>query len=165
MTDERPSSETEFDARNEIDYLLAGLPRKLVSIVTLYQAVVRCEVDLVVRRTEEAGGDRREGLVLTDPSYGRLAALFTETGLAARWVEKLAPAPHEVLTRLGGEVLAILAPDVGLWLNPEGRRGCRIASVALRRLREDFGIHLPEARTSPTASPGSIVSTLPPGNA
>ncbi len=165
MTDERvPAPEADFDSRTEIDYLLAGLPQKQVSIVTLYQALVRAEVELVVRRAE-GEGDRREGLVLSDLRYGRLAALFTEPGLAGRWVEQLAPAAHEILPRLGGEVIAVLAPDVGLWLNPEGRRGCRIVSTALQRLREDFGIHLPESRDGTPASPGSIASTLPPGRA
>jgi hypothetical protein len=163
MTDESaPASDDVFDARAEIDYLLAGLPEKRVSIVTLYQALVRADVDVVIRRAED---ERREALVLNDLRYGRLAALFTESGLAGRWIEKLDPATHEIFTRLGGEVIAVLAPDVGLWLNPEGRRGCRIAPTALQHLREDFGVHLPEPRTDPLGSPGSIASSLPPGQA
>lgn len=148
-----------FDSRAEIDYLLAGLPEQKVSIVTLYQALVRAEVDVIVRVSEGPGG-RQEGLVLNDLAYGRLVALFTEPGLAERWRGKLTSAPHQVLRRLGGEVIAVLAPDVGLWLNPEGRRGCRIAAAALRRLREDFGVHLPTP-----AGEGAVPSTLPPGHA
>ena len=164
MTAEPASSpKTEFDSRAEIDYLLAGLPQNRVSIVTLYQALVRAEVDVVVRRRE--GDERsREALVLSDPRYGRLAAVFTEPGLAQRWIDKLAPAPHEIFPRLGGEVIALLDREVGLWLNPEGRRGCRIASTALERLRTDFGVQLPEDG-APSEIPRPPESGFPSGHA
>ena len=158
MSDESLSNASQdFDSRIEIDYLLAGLPQRQVSIVTLYQALVRADVDLVIRQPE-ASTTGREGLVLSDLLYGRLAAVFTEPGLAERWIHKLAPAPHEIIGSLGGEVIALLSSDVGLWLNPEGRRGCRLAPVALHRLREDFGIHLPSRPegTEPQNGSGAI---------
>lgn len=162
-----PSRDPEFDGRAEVDYLLAGLPRHRVSIVTLYQALTRAEVDMIVRVPKHSTQERFQGLVLEDVLYGRLFALFTEANLAARWVERLAPEPHEIVQRLGGEIIAVLGEDVGIWLNPEGRRGCRIAARTLHRLREDFGIHLPtrSGDDDPTPGPDSLMGSVPVGHA
>lgn len=135
------SSVPEFDPGAELEFLLAGARDGRVSIITLYQVLLRSPLYALFDRPMDASGETEEtanALVFETGDVGKLLAAFTESRHARLIGADLGEFVHSA--RLTGEALVnALGPDTGLILNPGHALGMKLPSASLARLRQVFG--------------------------
>lgn len=129
-----------FDPNAELEYLLAGAQEGKVSIVTVYQALLRAPVYGMFDRAMDTENLDPSGnaLVLETGDMGKLLVLFTAPELSDKFGADLGEYVHA--GQLSGEyVVSVLAEDTGLIVNPNHEFGMKVSAAGLKQLKEDFG--------------------------
>ncbi len=129
-----------FDPTAELEYLLEGAQTGKVSIVTVYQALLRAPVYAMFDRPIEPDNldTTANALVFETSDMGKLMALFTAPEHADFIQADLGEFVHP--GQLSGEYLvSSLAPDTGIMMNPGHTLGMKLSSQGLARLKADFG--------------------------
>lgn len=143
MTQEqRPINEPPppFDPTAELEYLLAGAREGKVSIVTVYQALLRAPVYAMFDRAMDPENLDPSGnaLVFETSDMGKLMVLFTAPELSEKVAADLGQFVHA--GQLSGEYIAgVLAEDTGIVMNPGHDFGMKLSARGLKQLRQDFG--------------------------
>lgn len=173
MTEEQPINQPApmFDPNAEMEYLLAGAKAGKVSIISVYQALLRAPLYAMFDRemTPDNLDPQGSALVFETDDMGKLMVLFTAPELSERVQNDLGEFGYPA--QMAGEyVVNVLADDTGLILNPGHDYGMKLSPDGLKRLKEDFGTRggpqgegaMPPAGMGSTGgSPGSG----PPGSA
>ncbi len=129
-----------FDPNLELEYLFAGAKQGKVSIITVYQALLRAPVYAMFDRemTPENLDPGASALVFETDDMGNLMVLFTAPELAEKIRDDLGEFAYP--GQLAGEyVISTLAEDTGIMLNPGYDYGMKLSGEGLRRLKADFG--------------------------
>lgn len=129
-----------FDPNAEMEYLLAGAKEGKVSIISIYQALLRAPLYAMFDRDMSPDNldPAANALVFETDDMGKLMVLFTAPELSERIEADLGEFAHP--GQLAGEyVVSVLAEDTGIILNPGHDFGMKLSSEGLRRLKEDFG--------------------------
>lgn len=149
------SGDPMFDPTLELEYLLAGAKVGKVSIITVYQALLRSPLYAMFDRdvspeTLEPGAS---ALVFDTEDMGNLMVLFTAPELAEKIKDDLGDFGHPA--QLSGEyIVSSLAEDTGVILNPGHEYGMKLSGAGLTRLKGDFG-----TRAGPRPSDGTAPTT------
>lgn len=153
-----------FDPNLELEYLFAGAKQGKVSIVTVYQALLRAPLYAMFDRemTPENLDPGASALVFDTEDMGNLMVLFTAPELAEKIRDDLGEFAHP--GQLAGEyVINSLAEDTGIMLNPGYDYGMKLSGEGLKRLKADFGTRGgPSPSTSPARGSGDSFGG-PPG--
>jgi hypothetical protein len=144
MTDEQAQAINEpppaFDPNAELEYLLAGAKAGKVSIISVYQALLRAPLYAMFDRemTPDNLDPAGNALVFDTPDMGHLMVLFTAPELSEKVQNDLGEFAYPA--QLAGEyVVSVLAEDTGIMLNPGHEYGMKLSSDGLKRLKGDFG--------------------------
>lgn len=130
-----------FDPNAEMEYLLEGAKEGKVSIITVYQALLRAPVYAMFDRSMDPDNldTSANALVFETSDMGKLMVLFTAPEHADLIDSDLGEFAHP--GQLAGEyVVSSLAPDTGIILNPGHDLGMKLSSEGLARLKTDFGL-------------------------
>jgi len=164
MSDEQQASSQpapQFDPNVELEYLLAGAKEGKVSIITVYQALLRAPLYAMFDRPMDPENLDPAGnaLVFETSDMGKLMVLFTAPEHSEQVQNDLGEFGNP--GQLSGEyVVSVLADDTGIILNPGHDYGMKLSATGLKRLKDDFG-----ARGGPQGpgSPGSETGGAPGG--
>lgn len=129
-----------FDPNSELEYLLAGAKEGKVSIVTVYQALLRAPLYAMFDRPMDPENLDPAGnaLVLETSDMGKLMVLFTAPELSEKFSADLGEFVHP--GQLSGEYLVgVLAEDTGIIVNPNYEFGMKLSAQGLKQLSRDFG--------------------------
>lgn len=143
-----------FDPTLELEYLLAGAKVGKVSIITVYQALLRSPLYAMFDRdvspeTLEPGAS---ALVFDTEDMGNLMVLFTAPELAEKIKDDLGAFGYPA--QLSGEyIVSSLAEDTGIMLNPGHEYGMKLSGEGLKRLKGDFGTQAGPRATDTTTPP------------
>ena len=130
-----------FDPTAELEYLLAGAKQGKVSIITVYQALLRAPLYAMFdRMVDPANPDSSANALLFETEdMGKLMVLFTAPGHADRIRSDLGNFAHP--GQLSGEyVVGSLDEDTGIIMNPGYDFGMKLSAQGLQKLKADFGI-------------------------
>ncbi|HEX5314175.1 MAG TPA: SseB family protein [Gammaproteobacteria bacterium] len=131
-----------FDPNAELEYLLAGAKTGKVSIVTVYQALLRAPVYALFDRemTPENLDPAGKALIFETSDMGNLMVLFTAPELSEKLGSDAGEFTHPA--QLSGEYLVnVLSENTGVILNPGHDYGMKLAAKGLQQLKRDFGSH------------------------
>lgn len=155
-----------FDPNAELEYLLAGAKGGKVSIITVYQALLRAPLYAMFDRAMDPSDldSAASALVFETSDMGKLMVLFTQPEHSDLIKADLGEFSHP--GQISGEYLVnSLAPDTGIILNPGHDYGMKLSPNGLARLKSDFGTRggpqgedMPEAQGGPGGPQGA-----PPG--
>jgi len=144
MSEEGQSAENlpppTFDPNAELEYLLEGAKTGKVSIVTVYQALLRAPLYAMFDRSMDPENldASANALVFETSDMGKLMALFTQPEHADLIRSDLGEFAHP--GQLSGEyVVSSLASDTGIIMNPGHALGMKLSAEGLARLKTDFG--------------------------
>ena len=144
MSEEGQSSDNlpppAFDPTAEMEYLLDGAKSGKVSIITVYQALLRAPVYAMFDRPVEPEDldTSANALVFETADMGKLMVLFTAPEHADLIRSDLGEFGNA--GQLSGEyVVSSLAPDTGIIMNPGHDLGMKLSAEGLSRLKSDFG--------------------------
>ncbi len=129
-----------FEPNAELEYLLAGAQTGKVSIITVYQALLRAPLYAMFDRPMDPENldTSANALVFETDDMGNLMVLFTAPGHSERIGSDLGEFAHP--GQLAGEyVVNSLAADTGIILNPGHEHGMKLSAEGLMRLKTDFG--------------------------
>ena len=129
-----------FDPNAEMEYLLDGAKAGKVSIVTVYQALLRAPVYAMFDKSMDPDNldTSANALVFETSDMGKLMALFTAPEHADLIKSDLGEFAHP--GQLAGEyVVSSLASDTGIIMNPGHDLGMKLSAEGLARLKADFG--------------------------
>lgn len=129
-----------FDPNAELEYLLAGAKEGKVSIITVYQALLRAPVYAMFDRPMDPENLDPAGsaLVLETEEMGKLLVVFTAPELSDKFMADLGEYVNP--GQLAGEYLVgVLAEDTGLVVNPNHEYAMQLSAQGLKRLKDDFG--------------------------
>ncbi|MGH8274540.1 MAG: SseB family protein [Gammaproteobacteria bacterium] len=173
MSEEQPINqppEPMFDPNAEMEYLLAGAKEGKVSVISIYQALLRAPLYAMFDRemTPDDLDPQGNALVFETNDMGKLMVLFTAPELSEKIKADLGEFGYP--GQLAGEyVVNVLAEDTGFILNPGHEYGMKLSADGLKRLKNDFGVRggpqggesgMPPA-TGPTSGPPG---SAPPGS-
>lgn len=155
MSDQNAS--LSFDPNAELGYLLEGAKRGKVSIITVYQALLRAPVYAMFDRevTPDNLDPQAGALIFETEDMGNLMVLFTEPELADRVSEDVGE--YGFPGQLSGEyIINVIDEDTGLIINPGHDYGMKLSGVGLQRLKRDFGSRVakPDSESAPAPSFG-----------
>ncbi|MDN5863817.1 MAG: SseB family protein [Gammaproteobacteria bacterium] len=157
MSEEQPKSEPQpmFDPNAEMEYLLAGAKEGKVSVISVYQALLRAPLYAMFDRemTPENLDPQGNALLFETVDMGSLMVLFTAPELSDKIRNDLGEFAHPA--QLSGEyVVSVLAEDTGIILNPGHDYGMKLSADGLKRLKGDFGTKGgPQGENGGTQSP------------
>ncbi len=140
-----------FDPNAELEYLLDGAKSGKVSIVTVYQALLRAPVYAMFDKPMDPDNldTSANALVFETSDMGKLMVLFTAPEHADLIKSDLGEFAHP--GQLAGEyVVSSLASDTGIIMNPGHDLGMKLSAEGLARLKTDFG-----SKGGPQGSDGS----------
>jgi len=129
-----------FDPNVEMEYLLAGAKEGKVSVISVYQALLRAPLYAMFDREMTPDNLDPEGnaLVFETGDMGKLMVLFTAPELSEKIRGDLGDFGYP--SQLSGEyVIGALAEDTGIMLNPGHEYGMKLSADGLQRLKGDFG--------------------------
>lgn len=129
-----------FDPNAELEYLLAGAQVGKVSVITVYQALLRAPLYAMFDRPMDPENldTSANALVFETGDMGNLMVLFTQPEHSERISSDLGEFAHP--GQLAGEyVVNSLADDTGIILNPGHEYGMKLSAAGLSRLKGDFG--------------------------
>jgi len=141
-----------FDPTAELEYLLDGAKSGKVSIVTVYQALLRAPIYAMFDQPVDPDNlnTSANALVFDTNDMGKLMVLFTAPEHAELIQPDLGEFAHP--GQLAGEyVVSSLASDTGIIMNPGHDLGMKLSAQGLARLKTDFG-----ARGGPQGSESDI---------
>jgi len=144
-----------FDPTAELEYLLEGAKKGKVSIVTVYQALLRAPLYAMFDRLMDPDNldASANALVFETSDMGKLMVLFTAPEHAELIQADLGEFSHP--GQLAGEyVISSLASDTGIIMNPGHDLGMKLSAEGLSRLKSDFG-----SRGGPQGEGGNEPST------
>jgi hypothetical protein len=147
-----------FDPNAELEYLLAGAKEGKVSVITVYQALLRAPVYALFDRemSPENLDPAGNALVFETSDMGNLMVLFTAPELSEKLGTDAGEFTHPV--QLSGEyIVSVLAENTGMIMNPGHDYGVKLSAKGLKQLKQDFG-----ARGGPQGGAGGPGGT-PPG--
>lgn len=155
-----------FDPNAELEYLLAGAQQGKVSIITVYQALLRAPLYAMFDRGMDPDNLDPAGnaLLFETEDMGKLMVLFTAPEHSEKIGDDLGEFGHPV--QLSGEYLvSVLAEDTGIILNPGHEYGMKLSSEGLKRLKGDFGTQGSPQGEAPGGGGAGPVGTpgMPPG--
>lgn len=153
-----------FDPNAELDYLLVGAREGKVSIITVYQALLRAPLYAMFDRPMDPENLDPAGsaLVFETSDMGKLMVVFTAPEYSEKVGDDLGEFAHP--SQLSGQyVVSVLAEDTGIILNPGHDFGMKLSAAGLKRLKGDFGTQgSPQTQAGggmgPSGTPG-----VPPG--
>ncbi len=155
-----------FDPNAEMEYLLAGAKEGKVSIISVYQALLRAPLYAMFDRdmTPDNLDPQGSALVFETEDMGKLMVLFTAPELSEKVQNDLGEFGYPA--QLAGEyVVNVLADDTGIILNPGHDYGMKLAADGLKRLKEDFGTRGGPQGEGAVQPPGMGPTGGPPGRA
>ncbi|MGA7965915.1 MAG: SseB family protein [Gammaproteobacteria bacterium] len=129
-----------FDPNAELEYLLAGAKTGKVSIITVYQALLRAPLYAMFDRAMDPENldTTANALVFETGDMGNLMVLFTAPEHSEKIGSDVGEFSHP--GQLAGEyVVGSLAADTGIILNPGHEYGMKLSASGLARLKDDFG--------------------------
>jgi len=156
----------QFDPNEEIEYLLAGAKEGKVSIITVYQALLRAPLYAMFDRPMDPENLDPAGnaLVFQTEDMGKLMVLFTAPEHSEHVTNDLGEFANP--GQISGEyVVGVLSEDTGIILNPGHDYGMKLSAVGLKRLKDDFGARGgpqgsgaqgPEGGGAPGGFPGDV---------
>ena len=147
---------TTFDPNAELEYLLAGAQAGKVSVITVYQALLRAPLYAMFDKAMDPENldASANALVFETGDMGNLMVLFTAPEHSGRIESDLGEFAHP--GQLSGEyVVGSLAEDTGIILNPGHEYGMKLSATGLARLKGDFGTRAgPQGGNAPGAGGG-----------
>lgn len=129
-----------FDPNSELEYLLAGAKEGKVSIITVYQALLRAPLYAMFDRSMDPDSldSSANALIFETDDMGKLMVLFTAPEHAELISSDLGDFAHP--GQLSGEYLVgSLDEDTGIIMNPGYDYGMKLSAQGLQRLKTDFG--------------------------
>ena len=136
------SDKDKKDPQNELEYLIDGASRDLVSISTLWQVFLRSEFYVLCDKDWDGRTpDPTLKTLIMAPGAGApdLLAVFTTPPRAELARTKYADYPKLVKVP-GGLALHQVGGKLGLAVNPGGAFDMQMAPEALDKLKETFGL-------------------------
>ncbi len=159
MSEEQPINQPPpmFDPNAELEYLLAGAQEGKVSIISVYQALLRAPLYAMFDRDMSPDNldPAANALVFETDDMGKLMVLFTAPELSEKIKADLGEYGNP--GQLAGEyVVNVLAEDTGIILNPGHEYGMKLSADGLKRLKADFGTQGgPQGGEGGTPAPGT----------
>ena len=130
------------DAQNELEYLIDGARRELVSIGTLWQVLLRSEVYVLCdKEWDGRTADPSMKTLLMSPGKGEadLLAVFTAPVRAELALSKYGD--YQKLVKVpGGLALHQHGGKLGIAVNPGGAFDMQMAPDAIDKLKQAFGL-------------------------
>ncbi len=129
-----------FDPTAELEYLLAGAREGKVSVVTVYQALLRAPLYAMFDRAMDPENLDPAGnaLLFETSDMGNLMVLFTAPEYSKKIEADLGEFGHPA--QLSGEyIVGVLAEGTGIILNPGHEYGMKLSGKGLKQLKDDFG--------------------------
>lgn len=135
-----PEAWQDYEVRNEIEFLIEGGRDSKVSLGTIFQALLRANVWVLLNKKLEDGESREnvQGLMVQDDDGTRMMTVFTHEENTRAMAESRPEYghPNSLSARL---VLDQMADDMGLVINPGHPLSVKITPAGVRDLKRVFG--------------------------
>ncbi|MEA5445456.1 SseB family protein [Gammaproteobacteria bacterium AB-CW1] len=137
---EKAAGQEDFEARNELEFLIQAGRDGKVSLGTIFQCLLRSPLYMVMNQPVQPG-DRLndvQGLMVTDKEGGQLLTVFTAEERTEDFCRKQEGFEHP--TRFPAPILLDnMRDDMGLVINPGLTVGIQVTAKGVRSLKREFG--------------------------